>query len=176
MSPHYSSRHTPRLTPDIKFLWKHNSFTQSLVFKVKVILTINVQDLVEPSGCLVLFKTHRGSPTLCFIHLYCFYLVHQIVGAPLGDLLGKHLLVVRKVLCVIYRNVGYYQRYKAMSQLQVSNTYRQDFTTLETYHSSNYSMFYCGNHKVNRSDTVSLLQSDQPSGTCDCVLHFLIHG
>lgn len=42
-------------------------------------------------------------PTLCFIHLYCLYLVHQIIGAPLGDVLGKHLLVVRKVLCKKHR-------------------------------------------------------------------------
>lgn len=37
--------------------------------------------------------------TLSFIHFDRLYLVHQVVGAPLGDVLDEDLLVVGEVLC-----------------------------------------------------------------------------
>lgn len=37
-------------------------------------------------------------PTLGFVSFDRLKFVHQVVGAPLGDLLGKYLLIVREVL------------------------------------------------------------------------------
>lgn len=77
-----------------------------ITIKLTVMDNISLQDLMWPklwkNNMSLCFYLNQFS-TLCFIHLVCSYLVHQIVGAPLGDLFGKHLLVVRKVLCKIHR-------------------------------------------------------------------------
>lgn len=54
----------------------------------------------------------KPRPTLSFVHFDGLDLVHQVVGAPLGNVLDEDLLTVREVLCG--DSLHFHQRQQAL--------------------------------------------------------------